>query len=197
MTERKLQDRFNDLEERLRSVESLSIYGISRDLKFFIFDYFAKDELLVRDEVLKLLRLNPDIIEMNLYDLVLGVFSKEGYLDNIFSLEKTQPLHIMLEQVLFPLLAIDEQNSLFFQYFKNLPDNGKKIILITGVGSVFPIIRGHMVLNELHSIFSKNSVVMFYPGKYENKHKMSMSLFDKIEDTNYYRGFPIVEREGK
>ena len=48
MTERTLSERFAEFEYRMISVEALTRYGTANDLKFYIFDYAPKDELLVR-----------------------------------------------------------------------------------------------------------------------------------------------------
>ena len=34
---------------------------------------------------------------------------------------------------------------------------------------------------------------MMYPGRYETK-KQTLRLFDRLDDDNYYRAFPLVER---
>ena len=56
MAERSLNERFIELEDRLISVEALTRYGTANDLKFYIFDYNPKDELIVRKEVKKIIR---------------------------------------------------------------------------------------------------------------------------------------------
>ena len=40
----------------------------------------------------------------------------------------------------------------------------------------------------------RNPVVMMYPGRYETKKAMTLRLFDRLDDDNYYRAFPLVER---
>ncbi len=61
MRDRSLNDRFAELEDRLISVEALTRYGTANDLRFYIFDYNPKDELIVRKEVKKLVERNSDI----------------------------------------------------------------------------------------------------------------------------------------
>ena len=83
----------------------------------------------------------------------------------------------------------------FLDKFKDtVPDDGKSIVLITGVGKAFPIIRSHTILNNLQSIFRRTPVVMMYPGRYEIKNSMTLRLFERLDDDNYYRAFPLVER---
>ena len=193
--DRNLSERFAELENRMVSIESLTKYGTANDMKFYIFDYDPKEELRIRKEVVKLKNINPEIIEFDLYEMLLEIIEKEGYLDTIKSMEKDYPSDVMLSAIFQPLLAIEEENNPIISIFKNtVIDDGTKIVLITGVGKAYPIIRSHSILNNLQSVFKNNPVVMMYPGKYEVRKKMTLRLFDKLDDDNYYRAFALVER---
>ena len=193
--DRNLSERFAELENRMVSIESLTKYGTANDMKFYIFDYDPKEELRIRKEVVKLKNINPEIIEFDLYEMLLEIIEKEGYLDTIKSMEKDYPSDVMLSAIFQPLLAIEEENNPIISIFKNtIIDDGTKIVLITGVGKAYPIIRSHSILNNLQSVFKNNPVVMMYPGKYEVRKKMTLRLFDKLDDDNYYRAFALVER---
>lgn len=195
MAERSLNDRFVDLEDRMISVVSLTRYGTANDLKFYIFDYAPKDELIIRKEVKKLKSRNPDIVEFDLYEMMLDIIEEEGYLKDIHRMEVDYEKDLLLREVFQPLLSVEEDENSFLQKFKTgVPDDGKSIVLITGVGKAFPIIRSHTILNNLQSIFRCNPVVMMYPGRYEIKNAMTLRLFERLDDDNYYRAFPLVER---
>ncbi len=195
MTERSLNERFVDLEDRMISVESLTRYGTANDMKFYIFDYAPKDELLVRREVKKLKSRNPEIVEFDLYEMMLDIIEEEGYLEDIQRIEAEYEKDLLLREVFQPLLSVEEDQNSFLDKFKNtVPDDGKSIVLITGVGKAFPIIRSHTILNNLQSIFRRTPVVMMYPGRYEIKNAMTLRLFERLDDDNYYRAFPLVER---
>lgn len=195
MAERSLNDRFIDLEDRMISVASLTRYGTANDLKFYIFDYDPKDELIIRKEIKKLKSRNPDIAEFDLYEMMLEIIDEEGYMADIQRMETDYEKDLLLREVFQPLLSIEEDHNSFLERFKNgVPDDGKSIVLITGVGKIFPIIRSHTILNNLQSIFHRNPVVMMYPGRYEIKNAMTLRLFERLDDGNYYRAFPLVER---
>ena len=87
MAERTLNERFIDLEDRMINVPSLIRYGTANELRFYIFDYAPKDELLVRKEVKKLKSRNPAIIEFDLYEMMLDIINGEGYLEDIQRME--------------------------------------------------------------------------------------------------------------
>lgn len=65
------------------------------------------------------------------------------------------------------------------------------IVFITGVGKVYPIVRSHTILNNLHKVIDQVPVVMFFPGNYDG---LELVLFDAIKDDNYYRAFPLVDK---
>ena len=73
MKERSLNERFIELEDRMISVESLTKYGTANDMKFYIFDYNPQDEFTIRNEVKKLKSRNPNIIEFDLYEMMLEI----------------------------------------------------------------------------------------------------------------------------
>ena len=177
------------------SVASLTRYGTANDMKFYIFDYAPKDELLVRREVRKLKSRNPEIVEFDLYEMMLDIIEEEGYLEDIQRMESEYEKDLLLREVFQPLLSVEEDQNSFLDKFKDtVPDDGKSIVLITGVGKAFPIIRSHTILNNLQSIFRRTPVVMMYPGRYEIKNSMTLRLFERLDDDNYYRAFPLVER---
>ncbi len=195
MKERNLSDRFTEFEDRMMSVEALTRYGTANDLRFYIFDYNPKDETVVRQEVKKLIVRNPKIIEFDLYDMIIQIIEEEGYMDDIVRMEKEYDKGLLLGEIFQPLLSVEEENSRFIDIFKErAPDDGEHIVLITGVGKSYPIVRSHTILNNLQSVFRHNPVVMMYPGRYEIKNTMTLRLFERLDDDNYYRAFPLVER---
>lgn len=195
MAERPLNERFIDLEDRMISLEALTRYGTANDLRFYIFDYDPADELLVRKETKKLKERNPAIVEFDLYEMMLQIIEEEGYMEDVLRMESEYDKDLLLREVFQPLLSVEEEQNAFLDKFKNgITDDGKSIVLITGVGKAFPVVRSHTILNNLQSIFRSNPVVMMYPGRYEIKEKMTMRLFERLDDDNYYRAFPLVER---
>ena len=62
-------------------------------------------------------------------------------------------------------------------------------MLMSGVGSAYPLLRTHNLLNNLHPIMGETPLVLFYPGIYDGQ---SLSLFGQIKQDNYYRAFKLV-----
>lgn len=186
--------RLSEFRNQLSSVQNLNRNKTGGDMKFFIFDYDPKEELMVRDETAKAIRSNPEIVQFDLYDMMVDVINKNGYFETIKSMEKDYDKSLLLNEVFQPMLALEQTgNQILSSFSEKVGDDGKHIILITGVGKSFPIIRSHTILNNLQSIFKKNPVVMLYPGRFSVK-KGHLKLFDRLDDDNYYRAFPIIDR---
>ena len=75
--------------------------------------------------------------------------------------------------------------------FRIYPDTNQ-IIIITGTGKSYSIVRGHNLLNSLHSVVTSNPLIMFYPGMYDGQ---SFRLFNISKSENYYRAFQFVGRK--
>ena len=63
------------------------------------------------------------------------------------------------------------------------------LVIVSGVGSVWPLLRSHTLLNNLQPVMGNTPLVMFYPGRYDGQ---SLRLFGKIKSNNYYRAFKLV-----
>ena len=64
------------------------------------------------------------------------------------------------------------------------------MLLLTGVGAAYPMLRSHTLLAGLQATMKDKPVVMFYPGRYDG---FSLRLFNKLADDHYYRAFRLVE----
>ena len=70
------------------------------------------------------------------------------------------------------------------------------LLLITGVGEVFPYIRSSNLLENLQIKAKDKPTLMFYPGQYKHSVEKgtSLVLFGTLEDDKYYRAFNILDR---
>ena len=87
------------------------------------------------------------------------------------------------------MLRLTDDDSLIVNRILEQAPKDNAVIFLTGVGKVFPFVRSHNVLNNLHLVLDYIPVVMFYPGEWNGQ---SLSLFGTINDGNYYRAFPLI-----
>lgn len=196
--ERPLLERFSAIESKLSDAHVLLDLGKANELPFFIFDYDPKHELLIRQEVEKLKRNNSNIQEFDLFEIIVHLLKTEGYLETVKEYETQYDSDILLSQLFQPFLSLEEDYNPVMRYInENVIDDGNHIVLITGVGKAYPIIRSHTILNKLQPVIKNNPLVMMYPGRYDLNNTMCLRLFDRLGDDNYYRAFPLEERISK
>lgn len=63
------------------------------------------------------------------------------------------------------------------------------LLILTGVGSVYPMLRTHTLLSALHPIMGNTPLLMFFPGRYDGH---SLRLFNSLAEDHYYRAFRLV-----
>ncbi|NLJ79433.1 MAG: DUF1788 domain-containing protein [Firmicutes bacterium] len=188
---RTTEKRLDQIYGIVTSEDFLARRGLGNEISFFIFDYDPEDELLVRAHIEKLVsRLNSPssprrVIEFNLYAILLEILQEENLLDGMASFEKEYDREYVQEAI-SSLAAPDVYVELINKRFQ-----GYEMIFLTGIGMVWPFIRSHTVLNNLHFILEKTPLVMFFPGRYDG---VELRLFSKIGDDNYYRAFPLIPR---
>lgn len=178
-------------------VESDSLYkqqSLGGELNFHIFDYDPADEMIVRNYVKDFIKnysyTNSKIkpIVFDLFEMILELLESEDVLNDAIELEQLEGTDSLFNAT-SEILKADN----FKELIKNKMDN-HNLVLITGVGKSYPLVRSHTILNNLHSLLDKVPVIMFYPGMYDQK-ELSLfngSKFDGLKDDNYYRAFRLV-----
>lgn len=189
-----LDERLDKAEETIQKPSFRENKGLGNEVGYYIFDYPAEKELYIRERIdyikKKSKNSNDDykVVVFDLYDIMIDIIEKKGYLEKCYQFEKTKGFERVSKSI-SNMLRITSSDSLIVNYIKdNTPD--KAVVFITGIGKCYPIIRSHTILNNLHQVIDKVPVVMFYPGKYDGQ---ELVLFDEIKDDNYYRAFKLVE----
>lgn len=190
-----IKERLDKILPEVKKESFMENKGLGNEIGFYIFDYDPKDEMLVRDHIEFLKRkINNDpgtlnIIEFDLYNVMLEILEDKGYLEKTIKMEEKQGSKKILKAVK-KTLRLTSKNNLFVKYIKERVKENH-IVFITGVGKAWPIVRSHTVLNNLHAAIDENPLIMFFPGSYDGA---DLSLFGEIHDDNYYRAFSLVSR---
>lgn len=167
--------------------------GLGNEVGYHIFDYQPEHEMIVRNHVAFMKeRINDDqssqrVIEFDLYEVVLEILETKGYLQKNFEMEEKKGSQFILNATR-KSLRLTLNNDLVIKYIADRVQEND-IIFITGIGKAFPIIRSHVILNNLFKAVGRIPVVMFFPGRYNGQELM---LFGEFKDDNYYRAFQLV-----
>ena len=191
-----LDERLSEAESIIRQPSFLENKGLGNEVGYYVFDYPAEQELIVRNRIADMkAKYNVpgnsfQIVEYDLYDMVIDILIEKGYLEKCFEFERRKGFERITKSV-GNMLRISADDSLIVQRIRdNTPD--RCVVFLTGVGKINPILRSHKILNNLHQVVDNVPVVMFYPGKYDGQ---ELILFGDKEakDDNYYRAFQLVK----
>ena len=128
------------------------------------------------------------VVVFDLYDIMIDILIKKGYLEKCYQFEKTKGFERVLKSI-NNMLRVTSADSLIVNHIKDNTSNNS-VVFITGIGKCYPILRSHTVLNNLHQVIDEVPVVMFYPGNYDGQ---ELVLFGEIKDDNYDRAFKLVD----
>lgn len=180
-------NQLNEIKKRFSDEVFLSNKGLSNEVGIHVFCYNPKDEMLVASFFSNLIQSENQTFhlkECDLYRIFLQICAEKRILKSIPAMEKKKGSDYLLKQLQKAILPEDFVEKMEYESHAH-----GDILLITGVGKVYPFMRSHNILDNLQHIFSDIPVVMLYPGTYNGQ---ALSLFDEFEDGNYYRAFNMI-----
>lgn len=200
---------FAELRVRLQDPEFLAGHGLGNEVPFFILPYAAALEDEVRQQVEALVRdfaptaqdgapVPQDsptadgtrVIHFDLWDVFLQICQERRILEKIPALEErrgTEGLLRRMEKIATPEAFLKVMSERYEELGGQMP--GRDVVLISGVGKVYPLVRAHNILENAQPVFTEVPMVMLYPGVYDGQ---QLHLFGKISDGNYYRAFSLL-----
>ena len=182
---------FEHLYEVVKSQSFLSMEALGGEIPFWIYPYKPQKQKHVDIELInlhnKLTKNNVKSLTVDLLEISLQIINEQVGLTTVFSVEKDKTKD-KLKSALQSILNIHER---FIPHIREqVIASNCEVLFIKGVGSVFPFIRSHTVLNNLQSAIKDIPILMFFLGEYTGQ---SLNLFAKLKDDNYYRAFNILE----
>lgn len=189
-----IKERYDHLLAVISSERFLKKGGLGNDLPFYIcpFDPAEAVDVERRNASLKkkLAHLGVRVRDINLYDLSLEILGQRGRLAALLEIEAESSRNEILD---FLRGALDPEKHLVPAISEILQKEQYDALFLTGVGEVYPFIRSHSVLNNLHAFAADKPLVMFFPGEYRvsPEEGSSLDLFGRLHDDKYYRAFNI------
>jgi hypothetical protein len=172
-----IAERHRHLYTVIASPRFLNKEGLGNEVPFFICPY-RPQEGVAMERMVKLLAqgLTNDgvpILEVNLYDLSIKILRERGVWDRILAAEAALSRAQLKELLQGPL---DPENHLVPAIAEEMRQSEFKVLFLTGVGEIFPVIRSHNVLNSLQKEATDQPTVMFFPGQYIHSSDLGASL---------------------
>lgn len=186
-----LNERLNRILPRITADDFLNGSGLGNEIAFYLFDYPPEAELRVRDYLHTLLdhlpRQKPGlrVKHINLFDFVLDYLKDRKLLDKAIQMQRDQGDAALKKALAGPL----HESRLGPRFAEVVQPDQHDLVIVSGVGSSWPLLRAHALLNNLQAVMGQTPLVMFYPGRYDGQ---SLRLFGKLKNNNYYRAFRLV-----
>ncbi len=185
------KSRLDKILRRLVSNELLSNVGLGNEIGFYIFDYPPEFEIEMREHIRFILRQLPKkkpglkFMHINLFELIINYLKSRKLLDRALQIQKQKGDDELLKSLKGPL----DPQKMAQAFVEEATPGRQDLILVSGVGNVYPLLRTHNLLNNLHALMEDTPLVMFYPGIYTGQ---GLRLFGKLKEVNYYRAFQLV-----
>lgn len=185
-----LNEQLDKLREDIQTDDFLYGKGLGNEVNIRIFCYHPDKEMTIKFFIQQLqsatdLCCTP--VVFNLYDIFLDILQGRRLLDKIPNMEDKLGKNKMLDN-----LQKKVPNTEYVSYIKEKYNavDGAKVLILTGVGSVFPFMRVHSILDALQpQMDSSTPILVFYPGEYNGR---TVTLFNEMAPNEYYRAFKVV-----
>ena len=186
------EERLNQILPRLTSRDFLDSKGLGNEIGFWVFDYPPERELDMRSfltgTVLPALPkqvppLRADAID--LLQLVTGILEERKLLDKAMDMQLSKGD----DSALIALRSVLKEDKIAQKIASQHDIANLDMLILTGVGAVYPMLRTHTLLSALHPIMGNTPLVMFFPGRYDGH---SLRLFNTLGEDHYYRAFSLV-----
>lgn len=187
-----LKERLDLLRVEIQKDDFLRGKGLSNEVNIQIFCYDAAEEMTVV-HFLGQLRTDTSLrcrmIECNLYKTFLSICDDLGITEDISEMEECEGNSYLLEQF-HSSIGVDD----FIQKIQYEPHRpGEDVLMLTGVGDVFPFMRVHTLLEAMQPHFSDIPILVMYPGEFDGHY---LKLFGRLKPNEYYRAFKLFAEEG-
>lgn len=182
-----LNKHLDRLRTLLTSSDFLESKGLSNEVNIQIFCYHPEDEMIVRQFIKQILKdqsLPCRVINKNLYEIFLQNCEKKRILEKIPGIEEKKGTKYLQNQL---KKAIPTQS--YVDSICEEPFEAGDVLLLTGVGDVFPFMRVHNLLEALQPKIDYTPIIVMYPGEYDGR---NFSLFDRLPKNPYYRAFNVI-----
>jgi len=168
------------------------------DLPFFICPFSAsiKDEAFKLKELFKkeLDRSSISVLDVNIYDALMSVLERNGYLEMLLDREGSITT-TEFREVVEDLSSL--ANTLIPYIAEQVEDAAPQILFLSGLGESYPLIRPHAFMSHFQGQLGEQLTVMFFPGTYSytETEGATLDLFGRRQEERYYRAFNIFEYE--
>jgi len=179
----------------ITSPRVLRATGPGNEIPFYICPFAPEDQVQMTEEC-ALLKAELEaegvpVLEINLYDLMVGLLRELLDWDQLAEFERAESKDDLLQEMQSTL----NLNEVLIPKIRELTGATPfRALFLTGVGEVFPVIRSHLILNNLQSVLKDAPTVIFFPGRYSHgfANGSSLQVLCRLEEDHYYRAHNLL-----
>jgi hypothetical protein len=199
-----LDKRLDQILPAITSDDFLKATGLGNELAFHIFDYPPEEELRVRRHIDWLLEQLPHkrpgirVSHVNLFSFLINYLRERSLLDKTFKMQAEKGDAALMKALRGPL----HEQKLAAAFIQAADPAAHDLVLVSGVGGAYPLLRSHTLLNNLHPLMGRTPLVLFYPGRYNGtslhlfgKSTISVNTTGNKQQNPYYRAFRLIPEE--
>lgn len=178
--------RLDKLKYLIQQSDFLEGKGLSNEVNIRIFCYEPKEEMIIRHFLRQIKNdsLNCNVISYDLYEVFLEICKDKRILDRIPALEEKRGKEFIRKQFEKSCDAKTFASKMQYEDHK-IGD----VIVLSGIGKVFPFMRVHSLLEAMQPLFNDVPIVVLYPGDFDGHY---VKLFNKLKANEYYRAFKSI-----
>lgn len=187
-----LEQRLNQILPKITSKDFLDSKGLGNEIGFWIFDYPPEREMDVREfltgTVLPALGKQVPTVHagsVDLLKLVTELLEERKLLDKAMDMQLSKGD----DSTLAALRSVLKEDKIAQRIAAQFDIPNLDLLVLSGVGAVYPMLRTHTLLSALHPIMGNTPLLMFFPGRYDGH---SLRLFNTLAEDHYYRAFRLV-----
>ena len=164
-------DRLNNLDAFLHTISEENHAGLGGEAGYYVFSYDPKDEMRIRqwtkNEIELFRRAHRPVVEFDLYKIMAELLVEKHPRQKYEDLEMRTGSMTRVVNAANSVLQIGRPMDLMLDYIvKRIPQDNA-VILLTGVGKCYPLLRSHKILNDLHDRLAQGIVLMMFPGRWQ------------------------------
>ena len=196
LEKQRFHDRLNQILPRITSDDLLKNRGLGNEIGFHVFDYPAECEEEMRDFVSTVIE--PNLAKqglrfhtVNLFDLSIQLLQERKLLDKAITMQREKGNDAAMPG----LRSVLKEEKLAKHLTEKIDVGQQDLVLMTGIGAAYPMVRLHTLLSALHAYMSDTPLVVFYPGRYDGVSLRLFGLSSERNDANaaYYRAFQLLK----
>lgn len=188
-----------ELRAHLRLVISsprvLRTTGPGNEIPFYICPFAPEDQVRMAEECEVLMeeleRNGVPVLEINLYDLMIELLSELLDWETLGAFEMEESKDVLLEEL---QSTLNIKEVLIPRLRDRLSERNFRVLFLTGIGEAYPVIRSHLILNNLQSELKDAPTVIFFPGRYAQASESgsSLQMLCKLDEDHYYRAHNLL-----